>query len=406
MSREKKIIRLAFAIALALSSVGLGAAGDELAPPKLSPGPSPVKDLGAAVNSPDNDIDPTVAPDGNALFFASDRPGGQGGLDIWMSRRVKTVWQPARNLGAPLNTTAAEVPGSFSLSENALYFTRGGDDGDVSGDIYVSYLTAKGWSRPESLGPPINTEYLESSPSISSDGSFMVFTSTRPGGLGKTDIWMSRRKAGNEANNKGRLSKAWEEPRNLGPDLNTNEAELSCFLMSDDQSLYFSAEGSPGPGLTSIYRSRYVAGKWYPAEPVQVFLDNHVFSRVTMPGSQELAYFNAEGMESGLGKNDIYEMALPIQFNKCNLVVVRGSVKDPSGTPLGAVVEIKDRKTAKALAQGATDPATGDFQLGVESDLFKLEVSSDGFARYEETVTVPPHETCAVVFKKITLKKK
>lgn len=87
------------------------------------------KNRGHKINSKHADFGPVIGPEGKVLFFTSDRPGGAGGPDIWMSERVDTVWGTAVNPGGPINTSVRESPGSYFLSANpTLYFTACGRD--------------------------------------------------------------------------------------------------------------------------------------------------------------------------------------------------------------------------------------------------------------------------------------
>src|SRR5690606_38968421 len=105
-------------------------------------------------------------------------------------------------------------------------------------DLYISYLTPEGWSRPENLGPLINTDAWESAPSLSPDKQELYFASNRPGGMGNSDIYVSRRLPDGN----------WDTPRNLGPAINTPGNESAPFVHADHQTLYFTSDGHPGYG--------------------------------------------------------------------------------------------------------------------------------------------------------------
>gem|GEM_PF-3422092 len=150
------------------------------------------EDLGDTVNWPDpatTTTDPDLSPDGERLYFASDRPGGLGRLDLWMARR-----------------------------------------------------DAGGWQAPINLGPPVNTPYEESGPCVSADGRTLYFSSDRPGGMGSSDIWVSRW-----------IDGGWSEPRNLGPELNSSGAEKDPCVTRDEQVLFFTGIRSGGQGLSDLW---------------------------------------------------------------------------------------------------------------------------------------------------------
>ena len=365
--------------------------------------------LGPKVNSKAADFGPIIAPDGNALFFTSDRPGGLGGQDVWVVSRVNGVWQKAQNLGAPINTPGDEGPDCFSLSENALYFTACDREfGQGKCDIYASFKIKDKWSTPENLGPPINTKDNASNASISSNGDFIIFTSDRPGGLGGADLWISHRgemihKLLPGFSTAGR----WEEPVNLGPHINTPDWDGVGFLMPDNQTLYFSSRGRGGAGGADIFRSVLKNGAWSPAENMGDIIntpgDDVYF---TLPGSGDLAYFSSD-MSGSLGQQDIYSIPIPLLIPKSQLVVVRGRVKDAAtDRPLSASVKVIDPATAQKVMEVSSNPKTGEFQVVVQLERIRLVIAIPNYAAYEETFEVSPDQAMAMVTKEIKLSQK
>ncbi len=120
-------------------------------------------------------------------------------------------------------------------------------DGAGSSDLYVSSRDAVGatWGEPVDLGPPINTRYEEERAMISGDGLTLVFDSSRPGGAGKGDLWMSTRAS---------RSDAWGEPANMGP-VNTPEEEYAAALSSDGLVLILSTSHPGGSGGRDLFMS-------------------------------------------------------------------------------------------------------------------------------------------------------
>ena len=118
------------------------------------------------------------------MYFASDREGGQGGMDIWYSvRGANGRWGAARNMGRPVNTDGDEVTPYFDSANGILYFSSNGHKGMGGYDVFKSTQTEEGWSEPENLGYPINSSlddwyYIESMPG--SPTGYLV--SNRPGG--------------------------------------------------------------------------------------------------------------------------------------------------------------------------------------------------------------------------------
>ena len=102
---------------------------------------------------------PSISPDGQMLYFVSNRPGGLGGFDIWVSvKNPNEVWGNAVNLGQPVNSPGNEQSPFIHFDNKTLYFSSNDHIGMGGQDIFVSHLTDSGkWSEPLNLGYPINT---------------------------------------------------------------------------------------------------------------------------------------------------------------------------------------------------------------------------------------------------------
>lgn len=153
------------------------------------------QNLGPTVNSRGWDSQPTISADGLHLYFASDRSGGQGGTDIWVSRLVDMrqdgtpVWGKPENLGPAINTANDERSPFIAADGTTLYFASNGLEGFGGFDIYTAIMELGEWGAPVNLGAPINSKDDEMFFSASPAGRTFFFASTRPGGAGKLDIY-------------------------------------------------------------------------------------------------------------------------------------------------------------------------------------------------------------------------
>ena len=151
---------------------------------KDSPWQAPIN-LGHTVNSIENEATPEISADGLELYFESERPGGFGSDDIWVSRRASTdaPWGPPENLGPEINTAEWEHCPNLSADGLTLFF-----DVRIPGDLVVSRRASLSapWQAPVILGNDASDHYASS---VSGDGNTLYFSSKRPGGLGKGDIW-------------------------------------------------------------------------------------------------------------------------------------------------------------------------------------------------------------------------
>jgi len=166
-------------------------AGDDL---QFSEWSAPVN-LGPVVNSPLTDIEVAISKDGRSLYLASNRPGGFGGFDIWVSQRasVDDAWGTPQNLGPIVNTSENEQSPFLAIDGHRMYFLSNRPGGLGGNDLYVSQRHHKrddfGWQPPENLGGGVNTSSNENLPVRFED--ILYFNSNRPGGVGATDIYAS-----------------------------------------------------------------------------------------------------------------------------------------------------------------------------------------------------------------------
>ena len=175
--------------------------------------------------------------------------------DFYVTRFIDGRWQPAVPIGAPINTPGNEGAQQISADGNTLVFTGcNRRDGYGKCDIYFARKDAYGqWSNPYNAGGIINAASADKQPCLSPDGRYLYFSSDRAGGLGKMDIWVS------ELDANGR----WGKPKNLGAPINTPGDDICPFIHPDNQTLYFSSDGHPGLGKKDIFMSRRDStGKW------------------------------------------------------------------------------------------------------------------------------------------------
>ncbi len=144
--------------------------------------------LSNAVNTRWHDSFPCAANDGS-LYFFSRRPGGYGESDLYVSRRVGGRYEEAENLGPTLNTAAHEWDPFISPDQDYLIFCSTKEGGYGEDDLYITFRQADDtWSTPVNVGAPINSEASENRPWITPDGKYLFFASTRPG-MGRSDVY-------------------------------------------------------------------------------------------------------------------------------------------------------------------------------------------------------------------------
>lgn len=151
-----------------------------------------IQPIEGLVNSDYWDGQASVSCDGKFLYFSSQRPGGMGGADIWVSEKMENgYWGRPVNLGNKINTDGHEQAPYITDDGKTLYFASGGHPGMGEEDIYMSWKdhNTGQWSIPINLGPPINTGFRETGFFLTPDGRSGYFSSDRSGGLGGLDIY-------------------------------------------------------------------------------------------------------------------------------------------------------------------------------------------------------------------------
>ena len=142
-----------------------------------------------------NTAHPSISPDGNKLYFASDMPGGFGGMDIYVSEKEGSKWGPPMNLGPKINTEGHEIF-PYMSDQGRFYFSSDSQVGLGGLDLYyIEAAENNEWTAPTNLGYPINSKYDDFGLAIKEDGKFGYFTSDRPGGSGRDDIYSFRKLA-------------------------------------------------------------------------------------------------------------------------------------------------------------------------------------------------------------------
>ena len=211
----------------------------------------PPVNLGPTLNSASNEQVPALSRDGHWLFFNSDRPGGFGGTDIWASWRPQTHddfgWQAPVNLGPNINT-AFEDHGAGYLENDAdapqLYFGSDRQGPPGNNDIYESHLQPDGSWGPATRIPELSTTASEARPTLRHDGLEIFFYSNRAGGIGGTDLWTATRDTADAP---------WSTPVNLGAPVNTSFPEMHLYLAPEGETLFFGSSRPGGSGGLDMY---------------------------------------------------------------------------------------------------------------------------------------------------------
>jgi OmpA-OmpF porin, OOP family len=223
---------------------------------------SAISQVGKTINTPFKEFGPMLSPDGKTLYFsrkchAANIGGTKDEEDIWYAEwnEEENKWSEAKNFGRPLNNAGPNFINSFSQNGNAILLGNSYQcNGKQSGGISLSYRTENGWSFPKRL---VVEDELNVSPHanyfLSNDQTTLLMSIERPGETkGDRDLYVSFPK--NDS--------TWSKPQNLGPMLNTIGTEAAPFLSRDGHLLFFSSNGFNGYGGSDIYVSERLDDTW------------------------------------------------------------------------------------------------------------------------------------------------
>lgn len=206
--------------------------------------------LGKPPNSPDQESAQMISADGHYLFYTkcdnrSQNGWAQGGCDLYMSYRVHddSAWSVPQSFGATINTPGYEGMSCLSADNRTLYFVSDREGGFGGLDIWMSHFENGRWQAPKNPGANLNTAFDETTPFLHIDNRTLLFSSTRPEGMGGSDLFMSRKI--NDT--------AWEVAVNLGYPINTAYDEASACISGDGSTLFFSSDRDSMVGNFDIY---------------------------------------------------------------------------------------------------------------------------------------------------------
>lgn len=131
---------------------------------------------------------PSVSNDGRRLYFSSNRPGGFGGMDLYVSTLINGKWSDPVNLGPKVNTDKNEIF-PFIHADGKVYFASNGHKGIGNLDIFCTMKTDTGWLKPHNLPEPINSRSDDFGLIVSGDKKSGFFSSNRASGKGDDDIF-------------------------------------------------------------------------------------------------------------------------------------------------------------------------------------------------------------------------
>ncbi|MEX1188076.1 MAG: OmpA family protein [Bacteroidia bacterium] len=321
------------------------------------------------------------------VIFTSSREGSMGnGMDGWTGEAFSDIyeakldrngkWSTPSPFKEPLNSKYNDGATSLNRKYSILFFTRCEyDKNKVKGcQIFTTRKKGNTWDDPV-LIPFAADTFTVGHPWISDDDQTLLFASDMPGGMGGRDIWMATY---------DKKSKAWSNPINLGPQVNTANDELYPTLR-DDSTLYFSSNGHVGMGGLDLFEAKLSDGKWGAVSNLKFPLNSEADDfGIIFEGKKERGFFTS-AREGGRGGADIYSFTVPPVLFTIGGIVYDFDTKEPVESAKVVMVD-KDGMTYEI-----TTDKTGSYYFDetkfVEENTYNITASANEYLNDKGTET-------------------
>jgi outer membrane protein OmpA-like peptidoglycan-associated protein/tetratricopeptide (TPR) repeat protein len=338
------------------------------------------QNMGDSINSKALEYFPSFTIEGTRLIFTRRENNDE---DFYESRLANGRWSMATPLRDRINTNFNEGAQNISQDGQWLIFTGCGyPEGYGSCDLYIAYQTKNGgWTEPKNLGGIVNTDYWESSPSLSPDKRDLYFSSSFPEGYGGKDIFVCHRLPD------GR----WSRPENLGPAINTNGDEGCPFIHADNQTLYFNSNGHPGYGETDLFVAKKINDSTWTRPQNLGYPINTVDDQGSLIVSADgkTAIYASEGADTR-GGLDLYSFTLRENVRPARTLWIRGKVYDNTTKQgLPSAVELTDVKQRQPASRVQTDEEGNYFITLPVGQEYAFTVNRKGYLLYSDNIALP-----------------
>lgn len=284
------------AVAVALLCAGCVPGEEGASSVAVSVGQKPVN-MGPLINSAARDAEPTFTADGRTMYYNCNNRQAEPGADICVSYLVDGEWTAPEVVGPPISTEYFDVEPLLSPDGTQLYVMSNRPGGYGSTDIWVSEKTDDGWGEAKNLGPVINSPDSDHCIYFSgSDWDTAYWTSTRPGGFGGNDIWTAHRVDGQ-----------WQDATNLGPAVNSAASEHHSLPSPDGRSLYITSDREGGHGGEDIYVTEMDAGgSWGALDNLGLAINSESNDRCPAFSPDHTKFYFDSERAGGYGDKDIW----------------------------------------------------------------------------------------------------
>ncbi len=359
-----------------------------------------IKRMPDHINTEFTEYNPVVSTDESVIAYTALRPGNSKSRlsadyieDIYISyRNANGEWQQPQKLAVNTKYNVGTA-GISADGEKMLIFIGGPNN---TGNLYEIDRIGNDWSTPSYLGKDINSNYLESTASITPDGKAIFFASNRPGGYGGMDIYKVTK------DDKGN----WSEAKNLGPKINTNKDEDAPFIHPDQRILFFTSNGHITMGGKDIFKSILLGTEWSSPEnmgyPINTPNDDNYF---TLTADGKKGFFSSDRI-GGKGGQDIYYLDMPEEEANIPLTLVKGRILNGETLePIPTTIKVVDVESGNKV-DFVYNPniETGNYLIifppGKNYDMI---IESEGFMPYTININIPNQTYFYELYQKILL---
>lgn len=360
--------------------------------------------LVTTINSEADDFTPQINAAGNILYFTSERQGGfdvvkdsaslnNFGQDIYYSVLYEDGWSVPKVMPEPINSMKDDFGATFSGDGQTMVYVRCGEEEGVGNcDLYISHLVGRSWGEPVNMGNVVNSEGWDSQPTISSDGTRIIFASTREGGYGSIDLYITEK-----------TQFGWGIPQNLGSRVNSPYRDSSPYLASDGKTLYFASDGHPGLGGQDVFYSLFDNGRWTTPLNVGAPINSDGDDKNFTTSAGGMAFFASSRLDEE--NYDLFQVELPDFLKPKPSLVVQGIVTNAnSGDFIEAVVMVEDFDNGEVLAINKSNSTTGEYVVVLPVGRnYSVSASKDGYFFYSQSFELPKDTSYLEMTKDILL---
>ena len=310
-------------------------------------------EMGNTINFKNKQYFPVLTADNETLIFTARSDDGDENL--YTSQLKEGNWTEPKSISSKINSPYNEGTCSISADGHTLVFTScDGKDTFGSCDLYISKKVGEEWSTPQNLGEKINSPFWDAQPSLSNDGRILYFSSERPKGYGRKDLWMSELGE----------NEIWTKATNLGNIVNTLNDEISPFIHANGHTLFFASDGLIGMGGLDLFMTEQKSGIYTKPEnlgyPINTYEDQ-VALFITSDGKK--GYYSSD-IKSSV---KLFQFDIPKELSDkiIRVNVVKGIVRDAQTKKnISAEIELVDLKTNQAGATVALQKIKSDSLSG------------------------------------------